>query len=364
MEKKRTSKKQFKIYTDYLKTNKILLTGKLSPSTNPEDLEAVWRSLVQELNSCGDGPIRDIVAWKKVFTEWKGVCRKKARENKALSELEAQVIELTGRGAISGLDTGELGLPQPNRPIKGDQDLTYQPGSSQTVYSEAKGISGDSEDETDSVPPSEQPSEQTQSASQSVKTKKKKSERIVYKQYSMYVQFIESKGKDFTELCKELNKVPGGASKSVQEWQEAFWRWKNTVKRKAREIYIDHHLTGGGLPNPKVLTELEEKLLAILSILCIQGMLVPELGFLKPKELGKNQPKQPRRKKVVTCHYIRYQRKTKKQRKILHLMRAGSKKLQNSLERFIIAIKKIVDAMNRYALIQLKMRMFFITSVL
>lgn len=109
---------------------------------------------------------------------------------------------------------------------------------------------------------------------------------MVYKQYLLYIQFLENRTKDFTELCQELNKVPGGACKNVQEWQEAFWRWKNSVKRKSREIYIDQHLTGGGLPIPKILTELEEKLLAILSILCIEGMSVPELGFLKQKVCG------------------------------------------------------------------------------
>lgn len=66
MERKRTSKKQFKIYVDYIKSHKILLTGKLSPSNNPEDMEVLWKNLTEELNSCGDGPLRDTNGWKKV----------------------------------------------------------------------------------------------------------------------------------------------------------------------------------------------------------------------------------------------------------------------------------------------------------
>ncbi|XP_074035337.1 uncharacterized protein isoform X2 [Leptinotarsa decemlineata] len=340
MERKRTSKKQFKIYIDYIKSHKILLTGKWSPSNNPEDMEALWRNLTQELNSCGDGPIRDTNGWKKVFTEWKGVCRKKARESKALSELEAEIIKLTGQGAVTGLDLGELGL---NPSCSSTKTTTKQPGTSYTLHSEER------EQSDEETKPASSPENQPSTSKGTVKNKRSKSKKLVYKQYALYIQFLENRNKDFTELCEELNKVPGGACKKIKEWQEAFWRWKNYVKRKARDIYIDQHLTGGGLPIPIILTELEKKLLAILSVLCIEGMLVPELGFLKQKELGHMMKlKQPTTKKVVKWCYTRKQRSTKKYKTVLNLLKATSNKLENSMYELTIAIQKVVDAMERY----------------
>ncbi|KAJ8912766.1 hypothetical protein NQ315_016723, partial [Exocentrus adspersus] len=112
MERKRTSKKQFLIYIQYLRENKILITGKLSPSNNPEDLEKLWNNLTEELNACGDGPVRDMHSWKKVFTEWKSATRKKARENKCLTDAEEALLRLTGSGAVTGLDVNELGQSQ------------------------------------------------------------------------------------------------------------------------------------------------------------------------------------------------------------------------------------------------------------
>ncbi|CAG9759321.1 unnamed protein product [Ceutorhynchus assimilis] len=109
MEKKRTSKKQFGLYIKFVKENPVLITGKLQPSGNPKDLEVLWDELSKVLNSCGDGPIRETASWKKVFTEWKSASRKKARENKQLSELEEEILTITGRGAVSGLDVRELG---------------------------------------------------------------------------------------------------------------------------------------------------------------------------------------------------------------------------------------------------------------
>ncbi|XP_074035342.1 uncharacterized protein isoform X3 [Leptinotarsa decemlineata] len=172
MERKRTSKKQFKIYIDYIKSHKILLTGKWSPSNNPEDMEALWRNLTQELNSCGDGPIRDTNGWKKVFTEWKGVCRKKARESKALSELEAEIIKLTGQGAVTGLDLGELGL---NPSCSSTKTTTKQPGTSYTLVSTVHSEEREQSDEE--TKPASSPENQPSTSKGTVKNKRSKLRR-------------------------------------------------------------------------------------------------------------------------------------------------------------------------------------------
>ncbi|XP_031353383.1 uncharacterized protein LOC116178413 [Photinus pyralis] len=112
MNRKKTSKSQFKIYLSYLKRHDILITGKLTPSTNTEGLKQIWNEMVANLNSCGDGPVRNIEGWKKVFREWKCIIRKKAREGKELNEIEHELIRLTGEIAVTGLDHVELGITE------------------------------------------------------------------------------------------------------------------------------------------------------------------------------------------------------------------------------------------------------------
>ncbi|XP_031349626.1 uncharacterized protein LOC116175583 [Photinus pyralis] len=110
--KARTSKKQYVIYVEYLEEHPILRSGKLSPRTTPEDLHNLWVQLVNALNACGDGPTRDVDAWKKVFTEWKSQTRKKAREGKVLNVLEERLLKVTGVIVVDGAPgVPELGVP-------------------------------------------------------------------------------------------------------------------------------------------------------------------------------------------------------------------------------------------------------------
>nr|XP_023025399.1 uncharacterized protein LOC111513426 isoform X2 [Leptinotarsa decemlineata] len=128
MERKKTSKKQFTIYVDYIKSHKILLTGTWSPSNNPED-----------------------------------VCRKKTRESKALSELEAEIIKLTGQGAVTGLDLGELGL---NPSCSSTKTTTKQPGTSYTLHSEER------EQSDEETKPASSPENQPSASKGTVKNKR------------------------------------------------------------------------------------------------------------------------------------------------------------------------------------------------
>lgn len=64
--KKRTSRKQFEIYLNYLQNHERLRSGKLTPSDDPKDLIKIWDSLTVALNATGEGPTRESQEWKKV----------------------------------------------------------------------------------------------------------------------------------------------------------------------------------------------------------------------------------------------------------------------------------------------------------
>ncbi|XP_031351066.1 uncharacterized protein LOC116176574 isoform X2 [Photinus pyralis] len=109
--KKRTSKEQFDIYVRNLEKNRLLVTGRLTPGMNIETLQQLWSSLAEELNSCGSGPIRKVESWKKIFTEWKSLVKKRAREGKLLTELEKRYLEATGVVSVTGMTSAkELGI--------------------------------------------------------------------------------------------------------------------------------------------------------------------------------------------------------------------------------------------------------------
>lgn len=64
--KKRTSKNQQAIYLKALVEHSVLITGKLTPLMDPADLEILWDQVTEDLNSCGDGPLRTAGEWRKV----------------------------------------------------------------------------------------------------------------------------------------------------------------------------------------------------------------------------------------------------------------------------------------------------------
>nr|XP_023025400.1 uncharacterized protein LOC111513426 isoform X3 [Leptinotarsa decemlineata] len=158
MERKKTSKKQFTIYVDYIKSHKILLTGTWSPSNNPED-----------------------------------VCRKKTRESKALSELEAEIIKLTGQGAVTGLDLGELGL---NPSCSSTKTTTKQPGTSYTLVSTVHSEEREQSDEE--TKPASSPENQPSASKGTVKNKRSKLRRtrtgdVLCKTYESAVNILVAK---------------------------------------------------------------------------------------------------------------------------------------------------------------------------
>ncbi|KAJ8909270.1 hypothetical protein NQ315_016577 [Exocentrus adspersus] len=96
------------------------------------------------------------------------------------------------------------------------------------------------------------------SASQSDGLIKIRKKAICYEQYEHYLEFLRDGKKDFL----------------------AFENWTYNVKKKARQIYVENHRTGGGLPYDKELTDLEAMLIQLLGKLCVSGMAVYELGLI------------------------------------------------------------------------------------
>ncbi|CAG9762006.1 unnamed protein product [Ceutorhynchus assimilis] len=169
-----------------------------------------------------------------------------------------------------------------------------------------------------------------------------------YEQYEMYIDYLGKKEKNLSQLCEHLNAVPGGSKKNLREWQEAFSNWQRAVKHKARAIYVSQHLTGGGFPTPKILTVLEEKLLCIIGILCIHGMLVPELGFKNPNP-SRNVIKKKRTPKKTVVYQIKKSkiRETKLQKKILSSLKYNVKMVKKKLKLLVESVWKLAYAMKR-----------------
>uniref|UniRef100_A0A1Y1LJ50 Uncharacterized protein n=1 Tax=Photinus pyralis TaxID=7054 RepID=A0A1Y1LJ50_PHOPY len=67
----------------------------------------------------------------------------------------------------------------------------------------------------------------------------------------------------------------------MSEWKKVFADWTNNVKKKARNIYLAQLQTGGGLPIPIVLTDLELQLISVLTKIVVTGMPIKELGLTK-----------------------------------------------------------------------------------
>ncbi|KAJ8963695.1 hypothetical protein NQ314_005447 [Rhamnusium bicolor] len=96
---------------------------------------------------------------------------------------------------------------------------------------------------------------------------------------------LEKYNNSWKLLANELNKLPG-ANKSIPQWKQALNEFKANTRRKARLIQIQHTGTGGGPKTEIDLTDLEERLLALLSKIVILGApSIPEVGILdKPEE--------------------------------------------------------------------------------
>ncbi|KAK5646816.1 hypothetical protein RI129_005280 [Pyrocoelia pectoralis] len=69
----------------------------------------------------------------------------------------------------------------------------------------------------------------------------------------------------WTEFAIHINGLGYGTQKTPQQWRHVFNEWKTNTKRKSRELRKEMNGTGGGPAVKKPLTDLEEKLLSIIS---------------------------------------------------------------------------------------------------
>lgn len=86
--------------------------------------------------------------------------------------------------------------------------------------------------------------------------------------------------KIWEKLVGHLNSL-GYGQRSTNKWQLAIGRWKSKVKGKATAIKIDMERTGGGPSESPPLTDLEERLLAILDWKSVYGDQNKEFGIEK-----------------------------------------------------------------------------------
>ncbi|KAJ8707540.1 hypothetical protein PYW08_010792 [Mythimna loreyi] len=120
-------------------------------------------------------------------------------------------------------------------------------------------------------------------------------------QFSALLEFMESHGdlsnrrsgprrqlkteRLWCELVTKLNSIGGGVNISTEEWKKVWEDWKSEVKTKAS--FIRRHARGtgggGGPSNPQTLTSLEERVVAIIGKLAVEGMPgIQEAGFCEP----------------------------------------------------------------------------------
>ncbi|XP_030750596.1 uncharacterized protein LOC115878282 [Sitophilus oryzae] len=116
---KKTARKQFEIYLQYIRRYAILKMGWAVQREYTSELSNIWHDMTMKLNDC-EGPIRDTSHWKKVFTEWKSHTRRKLKYNRTLNDIEKELIDITGLTGIpdkrrSKLDRSKRNSVQENQ---------------------------------------------------------------------------------------------------------------------------------------------------------------------------------------------------------------------------------------------------------
>ncbi|XP_054085778.1 uncharacterized protein LOC128921651 [Zeugodacus cucurbitae] len=132
---KQTNPTQFEILINYMKTHSELSKGQLKTVDAKNAANNLWKELVCDLNAAGP-PSRDVLKWKKVWSDYKTHLKAKMRRNKlsisgtgggpsshcSLTPLEEQVSELLAMEiSVSGISgTLEFGAAQLTQPSESD----------------------------------------------------------------------------------------------------------------------------------------------------------------------------------------------------------------------------------------------------
>ncbi|KAL0871681.1 hypothetical protein ABMA27_004199 [Loxostege sticticalis] len=115
-------------------------------------------------------------------------------------------------------------------------------------------------------------------------------------QFTMMIEFMEQNGdlskpaggphgrqwglKKWQELTALLNSDPSGAEKSEDKWRKVWSDFKNNCKKKVARINRSISGTGGGPALASQLTDLEQRVVAIVGIQAATGLdKVEEAGF-------------------------------------------------------------------------------------
>ncbi|RVE50309.1 hypothetical protein evm_005144 [Chilo suppressalis] len=84
----------------------------------------------------------------------------------------------------------------------------------------------------------------------------------------------------WTDLTNMLNAVGGGVNKTTDKWKKVWADWKSKTKKKGLIIRSHARGTGGGPASRQILSALDERVLAIMGPLAVEGQAsVQELGF-------------------------------------------------------------------------------------
>ncbi|CAK1597667.1 unnamed protein product [Parnassius mnemosyne] len=82
------------------------------------------------------------------------------------------------------------------------------------------------------------------------------------------------------ELAVTLNSIGGGVNKSADKWKKVWADWKSKTEKKASLIRRHASGTGGGPSIRQTLTAFEERVLAIMGNLTVDGLpSIQEQGF-------------------------------------------------------------------------------------
>ncbi|CAK1592730.1 unnamed protein product [Parnassius mnemosyne] len=90
----------------------------------------------------------------------------------------------------------------------------------------------------------------------------------------------ETVDKEWNNLATKLNAHGSGSSKSGERWKKVWADWKSKIKKKASLIRRHASGTGGGPSIRQTLTAFEERVLAIMGNLTVDGLpSIQEQGF-------------------------------------------------------------------------------------
>ncbi|KAL0879512.1 hypothetical protein ABMA27_003254 [Loxostege sticticalis] len=119
--------------------------------------------------------------------------------------------------------------------------------------------------------------------------------RTSFTQFTIMVEFMERYGDlskpsggphgrqhniaKWKELTNKLNSEGSGDSRNEEKWRKVWSDFKNGTKKKAAKLRNSMRGTGGGPALKICLTDLEQRVMAIIGEQAATGMQVPEVGF-------------------------------------------------------------------------------------